>query len=162
VSLAIKNFDMVFIYRDYTNWKRISSIPIEQLDSIKDWLNESEVLYSEGPMSLVWPTVLAAVRSDIGAFLADGGWKFLQVDSGDHSSDSEKEGDSDFDEKDCSEEEDASEDSESAFEEESDAESSSVKTDSEEDEGLDWDEMEKRTIEQENRQRMTNLELARA
>jgi nucleosome binding factor SPN SPT16 subunit len=90
---------MVFIYKDYTNWKRISSIPIEQLDSIKDWLDESDVYFSEGPASLVWPTVLQAVRSDIGQFLKDGGWTFLSVD-GQNSDDSEPDGDSDFDEED--------------------------------------------------------------
>jgi len=68
---------MVLVYKDYTNWKRISSIPIEQLDSIKDWLNESDVIFTEGPAPLVWPNVLGAVRSDIGHFLKEGGWKFL-------------------------------------------------------------------------------------
>lgn len=52
VNLSVKNFDMCFIYRDFANFKRISSIPMEQLDLIKEWLNESDVFYTEGPISL--------------------------------------------------------------------------------------------------------------
>lgn len=58
VSLAVKNFDFVFVYKDYANFKRISSVPMECLDTIKDWLNESQVLYTEGPISLNWNAVL--------------------------------------------------------------------------------------------------------
>lgn len=78
VSLSVKNFDMVFIYRDFANFKRISSVPMEQLDMIKDWLNESDVFYTEGPISLNWQAVLSQVRSDIGGFIEGGGWSFLK------------------------------------------------------------------------------------
>ena len=44
---------------------------------------------------------------------------------------------------------------------ESDGESSSVKSDSEEDEGLDWDEMEKQTINNENQRKAAALQAAR-
>ena len=29
VNLSVKNFDMVFVYRDYANFRRISSVPME-------------------------------------------------------------------------------------------------------------------------------------
>ena len=35
VSLAVKNFDFVLVYKDFANFKRISSIPMENLDMIK-------------------------------------------------------------------------------------------------------------------------------
>lgn len=58
VSLMIKNFDLVFVYKDYSTWKRINSVPMESLDTIKTWLDEMDVLYSEGPIPLNWPTIL--------------------------------------------------------------------------------------------------------
>lgn len=39
VTLSIKNFDVVFIYKDFTTFKRINSIPMESLDGIKAWIN---------------------------------------------------------------------------------------------------------------------------
>ena len=65
VNLSVKNFDMVFVYKDYANFRRISSIPMEQLDTIKEWLNDSDVLYTEGPISLNWSAILQQIRSDI-------------------------------------------------------------------------------------------------
>lgn len=35
VSLAVKNFDFVLVYKDFANFKRISSVPMESLDMIK-------------------------------------------------------------------------------------------------------------------------------
>jgi nucleosome binding factor SPN SPT16 subunit len=54
VSLAVKNFDFVLVYKDYANFKRISSVPMESLTYIKDWLDDSEIIYTEGPISLNW------------------------------------------------------------------------------------------------------------
>jgi nucleosome binding factor SPN SPT16 subunit len=54
VSLAVKNFDFVLIYKDYANFKRISSVPMESLAMIKDWLDESNIIFTEGPISLNW------------------------------------------------------------------------------------------------------------
>lgn len=39
VSFHLKNFDMVFIFKDYTKkGVMITSIPMNQLDQIKEWL----------------------------------------------------------------------------------------------------------------------------
>jgi len=59
VTLSIKNFDMVFVYKDFTTFKRINSIPMESLDTIKTWLDQVEIVFSEGPMPLNWIAVLA-------------------------------------------------------------------------------------------------------
>ena len=99
VNLSVKNFDMVFIYKDFANFKRLSSIPMEQLDMIKEWLNESDVFYTEGPISLNWQTVLSQIRSDIGGFIEGGGWSFLKDNVGEgEEDDSEVGSDSNFDE----------------------------------------------------------------
>jgi nucleosome binding factor SPN SPT16 subunit len=58
VSMAVKNFDFVLVYKDYANFKRISSVPMETLAMIKDWLDETDILFTEGPISLNWVTVL--------------------------------------------------------------------------------------------------------
>lgn len=58
VTLSIKNFDMVFIYKDFTTFKRINSIPMESLDTIKSWLDQVNIVFSEGPMPLNWVAVL--------------------------------------------------------------------------------------------------------
>jgi nucleosome binding factor SPN SPT16 subunit len=78
VNMGIKNFDFVLVYRDFANFKRISSVPIEQLDTLKDWFDEYDVLFSEGPMSLNWQNLLTQIRNDIGSFIEQGGWSFLQ------------------------------------------------------------------------------------
>ena len=151
VNLSVKNFDMVFIYRDFANFKRISSVPMEQLDMIKEWLNESDVFYTEGPISLQWQNILTQIRSDIGGFIEGGGWSFLRENDNGRGSDESSEvgSDSNFDEgeeiKDLGSEADDSDDSGGSDFDDGDAESSSLKTDSEE-EGEDWDEMERKTI----------------
>ena len=100
VNLSSKTFDMVFIYRDFTNYKRISSVPMEQLDMIKEWLNESDVFYTEGPSSLQWNNILSEIRRDIEGFIENGGWSFLKENDDAKGSDDESsmEGDSNFDE----------------------------------------------------------------
>lgn len=54
MSLAVKNFDFVLVYKDYANFKRISSVPMESLDMIKEWINDLDIIYTEGPISLNW------------------------------------------------------------------------------------------------------------
>jgi nucleosome binding factor SPN SPT16 subunit len=58
VHMMIKNFDLVFIYKDFSTFKRINSVPMESLDTIKTWLDEMSILYSEGPMPLNWSALL--------------------------------------------------------------------------------------------------------
>ena len=155
VSLSVKNFDMVFIYRDFANFKRISSIPMEQLDTIKEWLNESDVFYTEGPISLQWQNILGQIRSDIGGFIESGGWSFLKEnDDAALDNDSDIGSDSNFDEDNevkemGSDAEDSDDSGGSDYDDGSNGESSSVKTASE-DEGETWDEMERKTIAREN------------
>ena len=146
VSLAVKNFDFVIVYKDYANFKRISSVPMESLDMIKDWLDTSEIIYTEGPISLNWNALLSQIRSDIGGFIEQGGWSFLQTNQGDSESDSVN-SDSNFDEEEGDDDDEDGSDFSGSEAVESDAESSDVRTENSEDtEGMDWDEMERQTI----------------
>ena len=47
VQFALRNFDMVFIFKNYQKPPvRMCSIPVEYLEPIKDWLNDIEIVYS--------------------------------------------------------------------------------------------------------------------
>ncbi|MBV5280026.1 MAG: hypothetical protein J0651_01790 [Actinobacteria bacterium] len=53
VTFGVRNFDMVLVFKDYTRLPcRISSVPIESLDAVKEWLTNVEIVYFEGPNSL--------------------------------------------------------------------------------------------------------------
>lgn len=145
VQFGLKNFDMVFVFKDFTRAPyHVNTIPVEYLDQVKDFLDSSDIAFSEGPVNLNWPTIMKTVTADTHAFFADGGWSFIQADSDDEE-DAESEEESAFEMSD----EDMDDASES--EEESDFDGSNASDDDEgdgeldsEDEGEDWDEMEKK------------------
>lgn len=162
-----KNFDLVLIYKDYQTFKRISAIPMEYLDTIKSWLDATNILFSEGPISLNWPNILTHIRDDFEGFVEDGSWVFLRDNvteedntHGQRNAGSEPESDSEYNESEDAEQDGSESDfsDEDGDSEESDAESSDVQPDqSEEEEGLEWDELERRAIESDRKQ----LEMAR-
>ena len=46
VQFQLKNFDMVFIFKDYNRKTQIvGSIPMNMLDNVKDWLNSVDIRY---------------------------------------------------------------------------------------------------------------------
>lgn len=155
VSLAIKNFDFVIVCKDYTTFKRISSVPMESLDTIKDWLDTNDIIFTEGPISLNWQALLTQIKSDFASFIDQGGWQFLNINGGESESESVN-SDSNFNSDDERQEAGGSGDSEDDYsggsdsEADSGAESSDVRSDNSEDtEGMDWDEMERQTIQKE-------------
>lgn len=91
VNFSLRNFDMVFIFKDLTTYVRIGCIPAESLEGIKDWLNEVNLIYSEGVVNLNWTNLLAKIRDDPKDFLDQGGWNFLQDDSNSENSEEDKE-----------------------------------------------------------------------
>lgn len=163
VTFGIKNFDMAIIYKDFTTFRRINSIPRESIEELKEYLDSVGIIFSESISAFNWPAVLAKIRNNFESFLKDdGGWKFLQDDDDadpDANADSELDDDPAFeDASDGSE----SEDDESDFseEEESEAESSDVEEESED--GLSWDEMEKRALDEDKKQAARRQEMNRA
>ncbi|KAK9462962.1 FACT complex subunit-domain-containing protein [Lipomyces oligophaga] len=117
VQFGLKNFDLVFVYKDFSRpVTHINSIPMDQLDNVKDWLDEVEIPFSEGPLNLNWTTIMKTVTADPHSFFEEGGWSFLDNDSdNDDSASSEPESEfeaSDLDPED--ESEDASDYDESA------------------------------------------------
>lgn len=143
VQFGLKNFDLVFVFKDYNRAPyHINTIPVESLEEVKDFLDTSEIAYSEGPLNLNWPTIMKTVTSDPHSFFADGGWSFLQSDSDDENGSEEEEPESDFQISE-SELDEASESSEedSDFDSNASAEASDEDA-SEDEEGEDWDALE--------------------
>ncbi|KAG9252018.1 FACT complex subunit-domain-containing protein [Emericellopsis atlantica] len=144
VQFGLKNFDMVFIFKDFTRPPyHVNTIPVEHLDQVKDFLDSSDIAFTEGPLNLNWPTIMKTVTADTHQFFVDGGWSFLAAESDDDGSGEEEESAFEMSEDDL---DDASE-----SEEESDFDGSNASDDDDgdadldsEDEGEDWDELEKK------------------
>ncbi|RNA22609.1 FACT complex subunit SPT16 isoform X2 [Brachionus plicatilis] len=125
VSFHLKNFDMVFIFKDYNKKVvMITSIPMNQLDQIKEWLNSCDIKYTEGLQSFNWPKIMKTIIDDPEGFFDQGGWNFLESESDEE----EKEVDDDI----SDEEDDPYDPSES--DDESEAESESELSESDESE----------------------------
>ncbi|KCV71854.1 hypothetical protein H696_01268 [Fonticula alba] len=141
ITFGLRNFDMVFIFKDYARPPvRVSVIPVQQLEDIRNWLTTCEIPFLDGRVNLNWNQVMRNVREPY--FFQDGGWSILvegsdseeeEVDSGPEFIPS----DASSSESDYSSEDDASE--ESDFSEEEDSGSESEYDDSEEESESDDD-----------------------
>lgn len=144
VANNLKNFDMTFIFKDLSKpVHRIGAIPTENLDMLKTWLDENDILFGEGLYNIHWQKIIQKIKSNPEGFLEEGGWDFIQDNPDSESSDSEEDGDSNYE---VTSEEDE-EDEESAYEEESEEDSESEVGDEDlSEEGLSWGELEEKAI----------------
>ncbi|CAK7220465.1 FACT complex subunit spt16 [Sporothrix curviconia] len=156
VQFGLKNFDLVFVFKDFARPPfHINTIPVESLEDVKEFLDSSDIAFSEGPLNLNWPTIMKTVTADTHQFFADGGWAFLQNESDDEDGGSSEEEESAF-EMDESEMEDPSESSDEGSDFGSNASDEASDEDaSEEDEGESWDELERKAR---KRDRESNLD----
>merc|ERR1712088_673574 len=93
VQFQLKNFDMVFIFKDYNKKvMMVTAVPMTMLDHVKEWLNSVDIKYTEGVQSLNWGKIMKTIIDDPEGFFESGGWSFLDPNSG-----SEAEGDEDDD-----------------------------------------------------------------
>jgi len=139
VQFGIKNFDMAIIFKDFITFKRINSIPIENIENIKSYLDEIGVIYSESVVPMNWTNVLQQIREDFEAFIEDGAWKFLQDDG---ASDEEGENEDDEDESFGTDEEESEVESDSGYSDDDNDDSSNSSGSEEEElseEGMSWD-----------------------
>ncbi|KAF2009300.1 FACT complex subunit spt16 [Aaosphaeria arxii CBS 175.79] len=157
VQFGLRNFDMVVVFKDFNRAPfHINTIPVESLESVKDWLDSVDIPFSEGPLNLNWTTIMKTVTADPHQFFADGGWSFLSTDSDDEDGEEEEEesafevSESELAQSDESSEED-SEFDENASDEMSDEGSDASLSE----EGEDWDELEKKAA---RKDRETNLD----
>jgi len=147
VQFGLKNFDLVFVFKDYSRAPyHINTIPMEQIEDVKDWLDNSDILYSEGPLNLSWPTIMKTVTADPHQFFQDGGWSFLQQESDDEGGSDEEDEESAFeiDDDDLDAASESSEEDSDYGSNVSDEDDEDEAELSDEDEGEDWDEMEQK------------------
>merc|ERR1712088_748028 len=94
VQFQLKNFDMVFIFKDYSKKvMMVTAVPMTMLDHVKEWLNSCDIKYTEGVQSLNWGKIMKTIVDDPEGFFESGGWSFLDPES-----DGEDDDDDDSDE----------------------------------------------------------------
>ncbi|XP_071785317.1 FACT complex subunit SPT16-like [Asterias amurensis] len=149
VQFHIKNFDMVFIFKDYTRKvSMVNAVPMNLLDNVKDWLNSCDIKYTEGVQSLNWSKIMKTILDDPEGFFENGGWSFLEPDS-EGENDDEDSSDEEAYEPSGSEEEVGSNDSDDSddYSEESEESESDFSVEenlgSSDESGKDWDQLEK-------------------
>lgn len=142
IQFGLRQFDMVIVYKDFNRpVTHINSIPVTQLDSVKDWLNEMDLPYFEGPLNLNWATIMKTVVKDPhDFFFAQGGWSILDMGS-DASGDEESEEESEFQASDDDPSDDESESYSEGGSDDYDDGSASGSGEGEES-GEDWDELD--------------------
>eukprot|EP00484_Ammonia_sp_Unknown_P023047 CAMPEP_0197039880 /NCGR_PEP_ID=MMETSP1384-20130603/16638_1 /TAXON_ID=29189 /ORGANISM="Ammonia sp." /LENGTH=1132 /DNA_ID=CAMNT_0042470547 /DNA_START=51 /DNA_END=3449 /DNA_ORIENTATION=- len=169
VSYSLRNFDLVFVFKDFTQEPhRITTIPREYLDTLQDFLNWKNVLYSTGKINLDWKTLMGKIRTNLEGFINSGGWDFLlQQDDGytNNHNRSSPNGDDDDDvamkgppsedeyvpdDSDAYSDEDFSDDDDDddyesdEYSDEDDDLNAAYEDDDDDEEGLDWDELDRR------------------
>jgi len=86
VQFSLRAFDLVFVFNDWSQKEvHINSIPVESLETIKDWLDSCNIKFYQGPTNLNWRNLLDLAASGPKKFWADGGWAVLDntTESGD-------------------------------------------------------------------------------
>ncbi|CAG8786131.1 8461_t:CDS:10, partial [Gigaspora margarita] len=136
VQFGLKNFDLVFIFKDYSRPPvHINTIPMNQLENVKDWLEC-------GTQNLNWAQIMKTINSDPADFFEQGGWSFLKLHSENEDSAASSDSASEYMQSEDSYEESSSDDS-SLDEDASDVSTGSESEESDES-APDWDEHEEK------------------
>lgn len=73
---------MVFVFKNLSKPPhRVTAIPVENLEMIKNWLDQTDILFSEGTMNLNWTNILMKIKGDLNEFIEEGGWNFLHEEA---------------------------------------------------------------------------------
>jgi len=147
VQFNMKNFDMVFIFKDYSRKPiMVSAVPMASLDSVKEWLNSCNIKYTEGIQSLNWTKIMKTINENPEDFFENGGWSFLEPDSSDEEGDDEEEEESDYQPSDASAVDEGSGDYDSdedyTSEDENEESDYEEELGSDEESGKSWSELE--------------------
>ena len=59
VNYTSKSFDIALIFKDLTTWKRISNVPVDSLEMLKNWITEKELIFTESAINMNWTNTLA-------------------------------------------------------------------------------------------------------
>ncbi|PGH16894.1 FACT complex subunit spt16 [Polytolypa hystricis UAMH7299] len=160
VQFGLKNFDMVFVFKDFHRPPvHINTIPVENLEGVKDWLDSVDLAFTEGPLNLNWGAIMKTVTNDPHGFFVDGGWTFLGGgDSDDEEESEEEESAFEMSESEMAESEESSEE-ESEFDDDASADASEEDVSGDDESaGEDWDELEKKARRQDRENAMEDPE----
>ncbi|XP_076674838.1 SPT16 homolog, facilitates chromatin remodeling subunit dre4 isoform X3 [Andrena cerasifolii] len=151
VQFHLKNFDMIFVFKDYhRKVAMLNAIPMNMLDHVKEWLNSCDIRYTEGVQSLNWAKIMKTITDDPEGFFDNGGWSFLDVESdaeNEDVEDEEEEEDDAYEPSDFDAEEESDDDSEySEASEDNDSEEEGLGTS--EESGKDWSDLEREAAEE--------------
>jgi len=84
IAFSLRNFDLVFVFNDWNEKPvQINSIPIESLETIKEWLDQCGIKYYSGKTNLNWRKLLDQISIDPKKFWEDGGWAAFDEGGGD-------------------------------------------------------------------------------
>eukprot|EP00667_Euglena_gracilis_P001723 EG_transcript_1723 len=146
VILGHKNFDVVFVNKDYKlGVTRIDTVEMQRLDEMKDWLTSVGIVFYEVPQPLAWGPIMKEVitqdsKEEWDPWSEEIGWSsFLDINTADSE---ESETDSEDSAFDVHQESDESTDEPSTEGDTSDEDFGEEEEDEEEESGTDWDEME--------------------
>ncbi|GBG27947.1 FACT complex subunit SPT16 [Hondaea fermentalgiana] len=165
VEPSMKNFDMTIVLKSQMKPnsgvpQRISSIPMESLDTIRTWIYEKgNITFTVGTKALKWKVVMEGVYDELerGIFWKkedeygeekDLGWNVLNVYNEDDEEEEGGEGgesESDFGASDAAESSDDDDDPDDYIDDDDEEDESSAEELS--DEGEDWDQLEKQAAE---------------
>lgn len=149
VQFHLKNFDMIFVFKDYhRKVAMVNAIPMNMLDHVKEWLNSCDIRYSEGIQSLNWTKIMKTITDDPEGFFDSGGWTFLDPESDDENNGEEVEEEEEDDayEPTSVESEESDDDSDySEYSEDSVTEEEELA--SSEESGKDWSDLEREAAE---------------
>ena len=165
VTFASKAFDMVLVNKDFTKQPaRVDMIPNGDKDSIQEWLTDMEISYTEGPMNLNWKQIMQTVAVDDRFYMnteedevteKEAGWEFLRMYGKDDEEEEEEEDESEFSGEDAESEES---EEESDFDEESESESDYDADEDLEEQGMDWEDMEREAAADDRRKNKRDAE----
>ncbi|XP_066591471.1 FACT complex subunit spt16 isoform X2 [Prorops nasuta] len=151
VQFHLKNFDMIFVFKDYhKKVSMVNAIPMNMLDHVKEWLNSCDIRYSEGVQSLNWTKIMKTITDDPEGFFDSGGWTFLDPESdaeNEELEDEEEEEDDAYEPSDLESEEESDDDSEYS-EASEDYDSEGEELGSSEESGKDWSDLEREAAEE--------------
>ncbi|XP_062500756.1 FACT complex subunit SPT16-like [Corticium candelabrum] len=145
VQFHLKNFDIVFVFKDYSRKvAMVSSVPMSSLDAVKEWLDSCDIKYTEGIQSLNWTKIMKTINDNPDEFFENGGWSFLIMESDSEGEDEEGEDAAAYEPSVSGSGEEYRESSSDDYSmSEVDEISEEGELGSDESEGKDWDELEK-------------------
>jgi len=155
VRFGLKQFDIVFIYKDYKlPVTQVNSVPMTQLDSVKSWLNEVDIPFFEAELNFNWKEVMNTINSSPRQFfLEDGGWSFLDPEAPlsengeeDEEEDDDEPGEEEFSASDADPDDESEEFSEEGSGSDFDEEDDGSDAASSEPSGEDWSDLEEEAM----------------